>query len=103
MYVVQEEALGTAHAVSLGYAACKPGDATIVVQADVWAEPAFFEALIDNPVPDALSIYRHECKKGREFHNKTCGRSLPGKAETVRIICPGHHTYLCIMARNKTL
>jgi len=63
MYVVQEEALGTAHAVSLGYAACKPGDATIVVQADVWAEPAFFEALIDNPVRDALSIHRHECSK----------------------------------------
>jgi len=60
-YVVQHEALGTAHAVSLGYAACEPSEPTIVVQADVWAEPAFFEALIDTPVPDALSVHRHEC------------------------------------------
>jgi NDP-sugar pyrophosphorylase family protein len=60
-YVVQHEALGTAYAVLLGYAACEPADPTIVVQADVWAEPAFFEALIDNPLPDALSVHRHEC------------------------------------------
>jgi len=60
-YIVQNDALGTAHAVSLGYAACEPGEPTIVVQADVWADPAFFQALIDNPVPDALSIHRHEC------------------------------------------
>jgi NDP-sugar pyrophosphorylase family protein len=60
-YVVQHEALGTAHAVSLGFAACDQGENTIIVQADVWAEPEFFEALIDSPVPDALSIHRHEC------------------------------------------
>lgn len=60
-YVVQHEALGTAHAVSLGFAACDPAEPTIIVQADVWAEPQFFEALIDNPVPDALSIHQHEC------------------------------------------
>ncbi len=60
-YVHQTEALGTAHAVALGYQACVPDCPVIIVQADVWAEPVFFENLVDHPVHDVLSICRHEC------------------------------------------
>jgi NDP-sugar pyrophosphorylase family protein len=66
-YVVQEEALGTAHAVAVGSAACLADDPTIVVQGDVWAEPEFFEAMVDEKLPDALSVVRHECA---ETHNE---------------------------------
>ncbi|MBN2875465.1 MAG: NTP transferase domain-containing protein, partial [Spirochaetales bacterium] len=60
-YALQEEPLGTAHAVATGYTKCIQDTPTIVVQADVWASPGFYESLIAHPLDNALSIFRHEC------------------------------------------
>lgn len=60
-YVTQDHARGTAHAVSLARESCAPGEPLIIAQGDVWAEAACFEALVDHPSADVLSIHRHEC------------------------------------------
>lgn len=60
-YADQAEALGTAHAVSVGRGALGDEGPALVVQGDVWAEPGFFAALLDDPHDDALSVVRHQC------------------------------------------
>jgi len=62
-YIEQVEAMGTAHATLLGWEACNQTDGTIIVQADVWAEPGFYEDLVKHPLPDVLSIHRHICAR----------------------------------------
>ena len=62
-YVEQSEAIGTAHAVSIGWQACDQTENTIIVQADVWAEPEFYDDLVKHPLPDVLSVHRHVCAR----------------------------------------
>jgi len=62
-YVEQTDAIGTAHATSLGWQACNQTEGAVIVQADVWAEPEFYEDLLAHPLPDALSIHRHICAR----------------------------------------
>ncbi len=62
-YIEQTEAIGTAHAVSIGWQACMQAEGTIIIQADVWAEPEFYEDLINHSFPDVLSVHRHVCSR----------------------------------------
>jgi len=60
-YAVQEHALGTAHAVMAGAAAAPIGQSCIVIQGDVWVEPAFLSRLAGMDGENVLSIIRYEC------------------------------------------
>jgi len=60
-YVDQGPALGTAHAVSVGRAACDPAQSVIVVQGDVWTPPAYYQEVVDNPAGNILSVHHHIC------------------------------------------
>ncbi len=60
-YVDQGPALGTAHAVLAGRSACNDGEPVIVIQGDVWAPPAYLEALAASESENILSAHRHAC------------------------------------------
>jgi NDP-sugar pyrophosphorylase family protein len=60
-YAVQEQALGTAHAVMVGAAAAIPDQACVIIQGDVWAEPGYIARLVSLDAENALSVIRHEC------------------------------------------
>ena len=62
-YVEQDDAIGTAHATLLGWQACSQTEGAIIVQADVWAEPEFYEDMVNHPLPDVLSVHRHVCAR----------------------------------------
>jgi len=62
-YVEQTPPLGTAHALLLGRDRGNPEEACVVVQADVWADPGFFAALVDHPAANVLSSVRHVCER----------------------------------------
>lgn len=62
-YARQDQALGTAHAVAIGREGLSRDAAAVIIQADVWAPPEFFDALLDDPRPDALSVIRHVCSE----------------------------------------
>jgi UDP-N-acetylglucosamine diphosphorylase / glucose-1-phosphate thymidylyltransferase / UDP-N-acetylgalactosamine diphosphorylase / glucosamine-1-phosphate N-acetyltransferase / galactosamine-1-phosphate N-acetyltransferase len=61
LYAAQEQALGTAHAVMVGASAAPPDQPCIIIQGDVWAEPAYLARLAGMDEPNALSVVRHEC------------------------------------------
>ncbi|HAE22503.1 MAG TPA: hypothetical protein DCG47_09315 [Spirochaetaceae bacterium] len=60
-YAIQEQALGTAHAVIVGASAAAPDQACIIIQGDVWAEPDYLARLAGMHADNVLSVIRHEC------------------------------------------
>lgn len=60
-YVDQGPALGTAHAVTAGRSACNAGESVIVIQGDVWAAPAYLEAVATSEAENILSVHEHTC------------------------------------------
>lgn len=60
-YAVQEQALGTAHAVLVGASVTSPDQPCVIIQGDVWAEPGYIARLVSLDAENALSVIRHEC------------------------------------------
>lgn len=63
-YAVQEEPLGTAHAVGLAVEALGRSESLVVLQGDSWTGADELARLAEHPLPDVLSAFRHKC--GRE-------------------------------------
>jgi NDP-sugar pyrophosphorylase family protein len=66
-YVEQTEALGTGHAVQLGYAAGHPGEPCIVLQGDNYVSEGMLRAIKNHHEANVLTVIEHLCDR---VHNE---------------------------------
>lgn len=88
-YVVQEEALGTGHAVKLGYAKGNPGEDAVVWHGDNYVSSQLFEEICSNPHKNCVTITRHVCQ---EDHKERVDRDE--KTRTIPRVWRGTSDYI---------
>jgi NDP-sugar pyrophosphorylase family protein len=78
-YVEQREQLGTGHAISCALEGLPEGGRAMVWLADSYFNAANFAALLDHPLPNALTLARHVCDRR---HNERVDIDATGRQVT---------------------